>query len=175
MRSTGSEGGRPATTVRAQSAKGAKSEASRKAPADAQKWLTEGCQAEVQMQDGGMVGSRYPVRVMQLSSDGGTRRAEVLFDGLYAEVDGKADADDGAGADAKADADDGAGADAKANIDADFSPELIDEKLWEGAGGVCASGAGRASTITSRPPVSASAASAARRMRPGSNVSSRSH
>jgi len=117
----------------AKRAKGAKSEASRKAPADAQKWLTEGCQAEVQMQDGGMVGSRYPVRVMQLSSEGGTRRAEVLFDGLYAEVDGKADADDGAGADAKADADDGAGADAKANIDADFSPELIDEKLWEGA------------------------------------------
>ena len=34
---------------------------------------------------------------------------------------------------AKADAADGAGADAKANIDADFSPELIDEKLWEGA------------------------------------------
>ena len=105
----------------AKRAKGAKGEASRKAPADAQKWLTEGCQAEVQMQDGGMVGSRYPVRVVQLSSQDGTRRAEVLFDGLYAEADGKADTDDGAKADAKAD------------IDADFSPEVVDEKLWVGA------------------------------------------
>ena len=105
----------------AKRAKGAKGEASRKAPADAQKWLTEGCRAEMQMQDGGMVGSRYPVRVVQLSSQGGARRAQVLFDGLYAEADGKADADDGAGADTKA------------NIDADFSPEVVDEKLWVGA------------------------------------------
>ena len=105
----------------AKRAKGAKGEASRKAPADAQKWLTEGCRAEMQMQDGGMVGSRYPVRVVQLSSQDGTRRAEVLFDGLYAEVDGKADTDDSAKADAKAD------------IDADFSPEVVDEKLWVGA------------------------------------------
>ena len=105
----------------AKRAKGAKGEASRKAPADAQKWLTEGCRAEMQMQDGGMVGSRYAVSVVQLSEEGGTRRAEVLFDGLYAEVDGKAAADNGAAADAKA------------NVDANFSPELIDEKLWVGA------------------------------------------
>ncbi len=106
----------------AKRAKGAKGEASRKAPADAQKWLTVGCRAEMQMQDGGMVGSRYAVSVVQLSEEGGTRRAEVLFDGLYAEVDGKAEADNGASADAKA------------NVDANnFSPELIDEKLWVGA------------------------------------------
>jgi len=106
----------------AKRAKGAKGEASRNAPADAQKWLTEGCRAEMQMQDGGMVGSRYAVSVLQLSEEGGTRRAEVLFDGLYAEVDGKAEADNGASADAKA------------NVDANnFSPELIDEKLWVGA------------------------------------------
>ena len=85
-----------------------------------QAWLIEGCRVEVRMLDQGMVGSRYPAQVLRLASDRDRRRAEVRFDGLYAEEAEGEEAGDGSKG-------------SKASGDTKSAAAIADEKLWPGA------------------------------------------